>query len=55
MRPEYAGCKSWLQLLDSVTIDSLQPAMTDGTFCVALLQADGTGPVLGASVPDGST
>ena len=27
--------------------------MTGGTFCVALLQADGTGPILGASVPRG--
>jgi hypothetical protein len=26
--------------------------MTEGTFCVALLQADGTGPVLGASLPE---
>jgi hypothetical protein len=28
--------------------------MADGTFCVALLQADGTGPILGASVPGGT-
>ena len=28
--------------------------MADGTFCVALLQADGTGPILGASIPDSS-
>ena len=27
--------------------------MADGTFCVALLQADGTGPILGASLPEG--
>lgn len=27
--------------------------MTEGTFCVALLQADGTGPILGTSVPGG--
>jgi hypothetical protein len=26
--------------------------MAQGTFCVALLQADGTGPILGASLPD---
>lgn len=26
--------------------------MAEGTFCIALLQADGTGPVLGASVPE---
>ncbi|MFW6077114.1 MAG: DUF1223 domain-containing protein [Hyphomicrobiales bacterium] len=26
--------------------------MTEGTVCVALLQADGTGPILGASIPD---
>lgn len=32
MRPEYAGCKSWLQLLDNVTIDALEPAMTDEAF-----------------------
>jgi hypothetical protein len=25
--------------------------MAEGTFCVALLQADGTGPILGASLP----
>jgi hypothetical protein len=28
--------------------------MAEGTFCVALLQADGTGPILGASVPGGT-
>jgi hypothetical protein len=27
--------------------------MAEGTFCVALLQADGTGPILGASLPGG--
>lgn len=32
LRPEYAGCKSWLQLLDGVTIDALEPAMTDDAF-----------------------
>jgi hypothetical protein len=26
--------------------------MAEGTFCVALLQADGTGPILGASLPE---
>jgi hypothetical protein len=31
-RPEYVGCKSWLPLLDSVTIDALEPAMTDAAF-----------------------
>ena len=31
-RPEYAGCKSWLQLLDNVTLDAIEPAMTDDTF-----------------------
>ena len=25
--------------------------MSEGTFCIALLQADGTGPILGASLP----
>jgi hypothetical protein len=28
--------------------------MAAGTFCVALLQADGTGPILGASLPGGA-
>ena len=28
--------------------------MAEGTFCVALLQADGTGPILGASLPGSS-
>ena len=28
--------------------------MNKGTFCVALLQADGTGPILGASMPGGT-
>jgi hypothetical protein len=32
MRTEYAGCKSWLQLLDTVTIDALEPAMSDAVF-----------------------
>ena len=31
-RPEYVGCKSWLPLLDTVTIDALEPAMTDQAF-----------------------
>lgn len=31
-RPEYAGCKSWLPLLDSVRIDDLEPAMPDDVF-----------------------
>jgi hypothetical protein len=26
--------------------------MAEGTFCIALLQADGTGPILGASLPE---
>lgn len=29
---EYAGCKSWLPLLDTVTITALEPAMSDETF-----------------------
>lgn len=29
--------------------------MAEGTFCVALLQADGTGPILGASLPSESS
>ena len=32
VRAEYAGCKSWLPLLDSVTIDALEPAMSDAAF-----------------------
>lgn len=32
MRPEYAGCKSWLQMLDTVTLDGLTPAMPDAAF-----------------------
>ena len=31
-RPEYVGCKSWLPLLDPVTIDALEPAMSDQAF-----------------------
>jgi hypothetical protein len=31
-RPEYVGCKSWLPLLDAVTVDALEPAMTDAAF-----------------------
>ncbi len=32
MRPEYAGCKSWLQLLDGVAVDGLTPALSDAAF-----------------------
>ncbi len=32
VRAEYAGCKSWLPLLDAVTIDVLEPAMSDAAF-----------------------
>ncbi|MEX2599362.1 MAG: DUF1802 family protein [Dehalococcoidia bacterium] len=32
IRPEYAGCKSWLQLLDTVTVDAVVPAMPDDAF-----------------------
>ncbi len=32
VRAEYAGCKSWLPLLDAVTIDALEPAMSDAAF-----------------------
>ena len=32
MRPEYAGCKSWLRMLDSVTVDGLVPALSDEAF-----------------------
>ena len=31
-RAEYVGCKSWLPLLDAVTVDALEPAMTDAAF-----------------------
>jgi len=31
-RPEYAGCKSWLQLLDAVELGEMTPAMTDDAF-----------------------
>lgn len=32
MRHEYAGCKSWLPLLDTVTVDAMTPALTDYEF-----------------------
>ena len=32
VRPEYAGCKSWLPLLDTVTVDSVIPALSDEAF-----------------------
>jgi hypothetical protein len=32
VHPEYAGCKSWLPLLDTVTINALEPVMSDGDF-----------------------
>jgi hypothetical protein len=31
-RPEYGGCKSWLQLLDTVELGQLMPAMADDAF-----------------------
>jgi hypothetical protein len=30
--PEYAGCKSWVNLTESIDIESAQPAITDGEF-----------------------
>jgi hypothetical protein len=37
------------------TLTLPKPAlMAEGMFCVALLQADNTGPILGASIPDDS-
>ena len=43
----------WNGRLTGLTLP--RPAiMADGTFCVALLQADGTGPILGASIPGGT-
>lgn len=39
-RPEYVGCKSWLPLLDSVTIDALEPAMSDETFAAEAAAID---------------
>ena len=32
IRPEYAGCKSWLALLDTVELGALTPALPDDTF-----------------------
>ena len=31
-RPEYAGCKSWLQMLDVVTIGAMTPSLSDAAF-----------------------
>jgi hypothetical protein len=39
-RSEYAGCKSWLPLLDSVTIDALEPAMSDEAFAAEATAID---------------
>ena len=39
-RPEYVGCKSWLPLLDSVTIDALEPAMSDEAFAAEAAAID---------------
>lgn len=32
VRPAYAGCKSWLQLLDTVETGDLRPALSDDAF-----------------------
>ena len=32
LRPEYAGCKSWLQLLDVVRVEEMEPALSDEAF-----------------------
>lgn len=32
VRPAYAGCKSWLQLLDTVETGDLRPALADDAF-----------------------
>ena len=40
VRPEYAGCKSWLPLLDAVTVDAMVPAMADDVFAVEAAAID---------------
>ena len=39
-RLEYAGCKSWLQLLDSVTVDATTPALSDDAFATEAAAID---------------
>lgn len=39
-RPEYVGCKSWLPLLDPVSIDALEPAMSDEAFALEATAID---------------
>ncbi len=31
-RPEYAGCKTWVELADDVPTDGAQPVLSDGAF-----------------------
>ena len=40
VRLEYAGCKSWLQLLDSVTVDAMTPALSDDAFATEAAAID---------------
>ena len=40
VRPEYAGCRSWLQLLDTVTLDGMTPALSDEAFALEAKAVD---------------
>ncbi|MFO0809463.1 MAG: DUF1802 family protein [Gemmataceae bacterium] len=37
-RPEYAGCKTWVELAESVSIEGAEPVLDDATF--ATVQAE---------------
>lgn len=41
MRPEYAGCKSWVPLLDAIPIEGAQPVMDNQRFRAALQEISG--------------
>ena len=40
MRPEYGGCKSWIELETSFSTENAQPVFDDEAFCARLADAE---------------
>lgn len=40
MKPEYSGCRSWIEMDEAYPVENAQAALTDGEFAVALESAE---------------
>lgn len=40
MRPEYSGCRSWIEMHETLAIQNANPALSDAEFAAALQQAE---------------